>query len=81
MHNALAFTAGLALVLSGCGSPASGPALTGPGLAQQATCGAGNVALGKSATASSVEQAWTPASAAVDGDAGTVLLHDEEAAA
>ncbi|GAA0398338.1 hypothetical protein GCM10009530_57520 [Microbispora corallina] len=36
-----------------------------------AGCGAGNAALNRPATASSTENAGTPASAAVDGDAGT----------
>ncbi|MEN3309768.1 MAG: beta-glucosidase, partial [Micromonosporaceae bacterium] len=35
------------------------------------TCGTGNAALGRPATASATENAGTPASAAVDGDTGT----------
>ncbi|MDQ1745327.1 MAG: hypothetical protein QOE23_3666, partial [Pseudonocardiales bacterium] len=39
--------------------------------AAAATCGTTNVALNKTATASSTENAGTPASAAVDGNTGT----------
>ncbi|PJI95070.1 discoidin domain-containing protein [Luteimicrobium subarcticum] len=47
-------------------TPTSTPTSTPTG-----ACGTTNVALGKAATASSTENAGTPASAAVDGDAGT----------
>ncbi|MFD9699926.1 discoidin domain-containing protein [Lentzea sp. NPDC059081] len=45
--------------------------VSAPSQAGAAACGSTNVALGKSATASSTENGGTPASAAVDGNAGT----------
>ena len=48
----------------------SGLGATAP-RAAAATCGTTNVALNKTATASSTENAGTPASAAVDGNTGT----------
>ncbi|WP_394649786.1 discoidin domain-containing protein [uncultured Deinococcus sp.] len=62
-----------ALVLGACGqSPSPQSAGAPAGLLQaQATCGGTNLAQGKAATASSTENGGTPASAAVDGDAGT----------
>ncbi|HZR54663.1 MAG TPA: discoidin domain-containing protein, partial [Streptosporangiaceae bacterium] len=58
--------AGSALVLSGFAAVAGlAPA------AKAASCGTTNVALNKTATASSLENASFPASAAVDGNTGT----------
>ncbi len=57
--------AGSALVLTGLAAPGLAPA------AKAASCGTTNVALNKTATASSLENASFPASAAVDGNTGT----------
>ena len=57
--------AGSALVLTGVAAPGLAPA------AKAATCGTTNLALNKTATASSLENAGFPASAAVDGNTGT----------
>jgi len=57
--------AGSALVLTGLAAPGLAPA------AKAASCGTTNVALNKTATASSQENASFPPSAAVDGNTGT----------
>jgi hypothetical protein len=57
--------AGSALVLTGLAAPGLAPA------AKAASCGTANVALNKTATASSVQSASFPPSAAVDGNTGT----------
>lgn len=67
--------AGLTLILSGCGEEPDDANLPEPDdesqVAALATCGSVNVAQGKTATASSTENAGVPASAAVDGNTTT----------
>lgn len=67
-----ALLAGLAFVLSSCGTlHADEPNADGPQLGVAAACGTTNVAQGKSALASSWEQDWLKPRAAVDGDMNT----------
>ncbi|XXY49093.1 discoidin domain-containing protein [Sorangium sp. So ce269] len=69
--------AGLSLIFSGCAAQSDGTDL--PALEEAVdvdalaavTCGSANAAQGKTVTASSTENAGTPASAAVDGSATT----------
>src|SRR6266550_3707172 len=62
----------LARALAGASLILTGLALTGPApTAAAATCGTTNIALNKTATASSTENAGFPASNAVDGNTGT----------
>src|SRR5258708_6276750 len=67
-RRAASLLAGAALILSAL---VSGISLAAAPAAKAATCGTTNAALNKTATASSTENAGTPASAAVDGNTGT----------